>query len=60
MKANNTAKSITVRADPDEINTWKLAARRDRRSLAGWIRQILGIAAEKVKKQPPDLTAGEF
>jgi len=33
--------SISLRVPPDELEDWKAAARREKRSLTGWIRYAL-------------------
>ena len=41
MHANNQAKGVSFKVDPAELNRWKLAARKEGRTLAGFIKHTL-------------------
>jgi hypothetical protein len=47
MQAKNTATHISITIPADELNSVKLAARRDHRSVASFVRQAI---AEKVER----------
>ena len=41
MHANNQSKGVSFKVDPAELNRWKLAARKEGRTLAGFIKHTL-------------------
>ena len=58
MHANNQAKGVSFRVDPAELNRWKLAARKEGRTLAGFIKHTLNrrtaiIITSTDKTSPP-------
>jgi hypothetical protein len=59
MHVNNRACNVAFKISPKELNAWKLAARRDHRSLAGWIRVVInkqvGYEPDPVTESKTDL-----